>query len=167
MKRVHQVFYSIVKYFNSFILFSMFTIILLQVIFRKLLGNPLPWPEEISLLTMIWVTFIGAYQCTVEDSHLKMTFLENKLSKRKKSLLQIFSRIIVIFFLGLTNYYALPFIRTAGDTQLPITNIPMTVPYGIIWIALTLMLIEVVIQIITEIKNIANLNKNKISEEGK
>jgi TRAP-type C4-dicarboxylate transport system permease small subunit len=69
--------------------------------------------------------------------------------------------------LGLTNYYALPFIRTAGDTQLPITNIPMTVPYGIIWIALTLMLIEVVIQIITEIKNIANLNKNKISEEGK
>lgn len=159
MKKSHQLFYNIVKYVNSFILFSMFFIILLQVFYRKVLGNPLTWPEEIALLMMIWVTFIGAYQSTYEEGHLKMSFIEDKLTERGKSILLIVSKLIVIFFLALSNYWALPFIQSAGKVKLPITNLPMAVPYGIIWAALILMFIEVVIQIILEVKKIVQYNK--------
>lgn len=164
MKKFHHLFYKIVKYVNSFILFSMFFIILLQVFYRKVLGAPLTWPEEIALLTMIWVTFIGAYQTTYEDSHLKMSFIEDKLSKRGKSFILIVSKLVVISFLAIANYWALPFIQSAGKVKLPITELPMALPYGIIWIALILMFIEVLLQIIIEVKNISQYNKP--SEEG-
>src|SRR5690625_261606 len=154
MKKAHQLFYNIVKYMNSFVLFSMFFIILLQVFYRKVLGNPLTWPEEIALLTMIWVTFIGAYQSMYEEGHLKMSFIEDKLSDRGKSMLLVVSKLIIIVFLAIANLWALPFVQSAGKVKLPITDLPMTVPYGIIWLALLLMFIEVIIQIILEIKKI-------------
>jgi len=154
MKKLHQLFYNIVKYLNSFTLFSMFFIILLQVFYRKVLGNPLTWPEEIALLTMIWVTFIGAYQSMYEEGHLKMSFIEDKLSDRGKSMLLVVSKLIIIVFLAIANLWALPFVQSAGKVKLPITDLPMTVPYGIIWLALLLMFIEVIIQIILEIKKI-------------
>lgn len=165
MKKAHELFYNIVKYMNSTVLFSMFFIILLQVFYRKVLGNPLTWPEEIALLTMIWVTFIGAYQSMYEKGHLKMSFIEDKLSARGKSILLIFSKLIVISFLAIANYWALPFIKSAGKVKLPITDLPMALPYGIIWLSLLLMLIEVVIQIIIEIRYLAKHKPS--SEEGK
>lgn len=154
MKKLHQLFYNIVKYLNSFTLFSMFFIILLQVFYRKVLGQPLTWPEEIALLTMIWVTFIGAYQSMYEDGHLKMSFIEDKLSERGKSILLIISKLIIIAFLAIANYWALPFVQSAGKVKLPITDLPMTLPYGIIWLSLLLMFIEVIIQVILEVKKI-------------
>lgn len=164
MKKAHELFYNIVKYMNSTVLFSMFFIILLQVFYRKVLGNPLTWPEEIALLTMIWVTFIGAYQSMYEEGHLKMSFIEDKLSKRGKSFLLIFSKLIIIAFLAIANYWALPFIQSAGKVKLPITDLPMALPYGIIWAALLLMLIEVIIQIVLEIFKISKQTKS--TEEG-
>src|SRR5699024_658959 len=104
MKKTYELLHTITRYLNSTILFSMFFIILLQVIFRKVFHSPLTWPEEIALLTMVWVTFIGAYQCTFEESHLKLSFLESKFTLRKKSILLIVSKTIVIVFLGIANY---------------------------------------------------------------
>lgn len=163
MKKFHQLFYKIVKHVNSLILFSMFFVILLQVFYRKVIGAPLTWPEEIALLTMIWITFIGAYQSTYEDGHLKMSFIEDKLSERGKSIILIISKFIVISFLAIANYWALPFIKNAGKVKLPITDLPMTIPYGIIWGALILMFIEVLLQIILEVKKISQYNK--VAEE--
>src|SRR5699024_3035822 len=108
--------------------------------------------------------FIGAYQTTYEDSHLKMSFIEDKLSKRGKSFILIVSKLVVISFLAIANYWALPFIQSAGKVKLPITELSMALPYGIIWIALILMFIEVLLQIIIEVKNISQYNKS--SEEG-
>lgn len=164
MKKTYELLHTITRYLNSTILFSMFFIILLQVIFRKVFHSPLTWPEEIALLTMVWVTFIGAYQCTFEESHLKLSFLESKFTLRKKSILLIVSKTIVIVFLGIANYWALPFIQKAGQTELPITGLPMYVPYGIIWISLILMLLETVFQIILEVNKIRSFNPVKEGE---
>ncbi|WP_378949123.1 TRAP transporter small permease [Paracoccus sp. R86501] len=40
------------------------------VIARYGLGAPLQWTEEMSGILMIWIVFIGAIGCEVEDSHL-------------------------------------------------------------------------------------------------
>lgn len=150
MKAIRRFIFSSIKYINSFALFMMFAILLLQVIARKLLSTPLQWPEEIVLVTMIWITFLGAYQCTVEDSHLKMTFLEDRIRTKWKPIIQIIAKVLVIWFLLITNIWAYPFIQSAGSTLMPITTLPMWVPYGMIWLGCILMLFEVLVQIATE-----------------
>ncbi|MCE7792908.1 TRAP transporter small permease [Salipaludibacillus sp. CUR1] len=162
MKMIHRSLFLIIKYSNNAVLFSMFTILLIQVIFRRVLSNPLPWPEEMAILSMIWITFLGAYQCTAENSHLKMSFLEDKIPSMWKPLLLIFSKSIVIWFLFMTNIWAYPFIQSAGKTTMPITGLPMWVPYGMIWLAFILMFVEVILQLITEInKAIQNFKERK------
>ncbi len=59
--------YNILEYLNSFMLkigrnlawiaiFLMVIVILLQVFFRYVLNNALPWPDELARFLMLWMT---------------------------------------------------------------------------------------------------------------
>src|SRR5699024_11798997 len=72
MLKLRSWIYNIIIYMNAAVLLLMFILLVIQVFYRKWLNDPLTWSEEIAILTMVWITFVGAYQCTAEDSHLKM-----------------------------------------------------------------------------------------------
>src|SRR5699024_2719927 len=154
MQTAHRYVNLFIKYLNNTMLFAMFIVLLLQVILRRFIDIPWAGAEEWALLTMVWITFLGAYQCTVEDSHLKMDFLQNVFTSKWSSLIQIISKSIVVWFLFMANVWAYPFIQSAGDKLLPMSKLLMWVPYGIIWIACILMFIEVIYQIVKEVKKI-------------
>lgn len=129
----------------------MFLILLAQVVMRKFFNYPLSWPEEISLIALVWITFIGAFQVSLNNKHLKMDVLERRFSYKTKKLLHITATLFTIFFLSATIYYGLPFIQTVGDTQMPITKTPMFVPYYFILVSFILMLFEYIFQLIQHI----------------
>lgn len=139
---------------NATIMLAMFLILLLQVFTRKLLESSLSWPEEVALVTMIWITFAGAYQVTIEDKHLKMDFLEDKVPYSVKPYMRILSRVIVVIFLGIATFWGMSFVESAGSVKMPVSKIPMAVPYLIILISLSLMLVEYLIQIFIEVKKL-------------
>ena len=150
MRIIRKGLFNIIRYLNITALLFMFLILLLQVFTRKVLNSPLPWPEELALLSMIWITFLGSYQVTVEKKHLKMDFLQSKIPTRYQPIMMIISQICVAVFLIFVNMKAYPFIKQAGSTSMPVSGIPMWVPYGLIWISAILMLMETIIQIIQE-----------------
>ncbi|WP_166626730.1 TRAP transporter small permease [Jeotgalicoccus sp. S0W5] len=155
---------------NAAVLLLMFILLIVQVFFRRWLNDPLTWSEEIALLTMVWITFVGAYQCTAEDSHLKMSFLKNALPKRLSLFLNIITKIIIIIFLILAMVYGIPLLEMSISRYLPITKLSMLVPYLIIWGSIVLMLIEVALQVITELKDAivkSNTDNESTSQGGK
>lgn len=160
MKWIRNKVYLVVKYLNITMLFTMFFVVMLQVITRKILDNPLAWPEEISLITMIWISFFGAYQCTVEEVHLKMDFLSNKLSEKGKRNLKVVSNFFVLVFLIMVVYWAYPFILQSGSIAMPVSGLPMWIPYGIIWISCILMTIDIVVQILSSIKQLFTAHRH-------
>lgn len=154
MKKLRGWIYNTIIYLNAGMLFLMFVLLIVQVFYRKWLNDPLSWSEEIALLTMVWITFVGAYQCTAEDSHLKMSFLEDVLPKKLSVILKIFTKIIVVAFLIITAYLAIPLLESSVSRTLPISQITMLVPYLIIWGSIVLMVIEVILQIFIEVKKL-------------
>lgn len=154
MKKLRGWIYNTIIYLNASVLFLMFVLLIVQVIYRRWLNDPLSWSEEIALLTMVWITFVGAYQCTAEDSHLKMSFLENVLPHKLSVILKIFTKIIVVAFLVTTAYLGIPLLESSISRTLPISQITMLVPYLIIWGSIVLMIIEIILQIFIEIKKI-------------
>ncbi len=42
------------------------------VVARYVLGAPFQWVEEMSGFLMIWIVFLGAIGCEIEDSHLRI-----------------------------------------------------------------------------------------------
>ncbi|MEY8560159.1 TRAP transporter small permease subunit [Jeotgalicoccus halotolerans] len=155
MKKIRGWIYNTIIYLNAGVLFLMFLLLIVQVFYRRWLNDPLTWSEEIALITMVWVTFVGAYQCTAEDSHLKMSFLEDILPKTMSVILSVFTKIIIIIFLFLAAYYGMPLIEMSVSRYLPITKLSMLVPYLIIWGSMVLMIIEMIIQIIIEFKDLS------------
>lgn len=156
MKKIRGWIYNTIIYLNAGVLFLMFLLLIVQVFYRRWLNDPLTWSEEIALITMVWVTFVGAYQCTAEDSHLKMSFLEDILPKTLSVILGAFTKIIIIVFLFLAAYYGMPLLEMSVSRYLPITKLSMLVPYLIIWGSMILMIIEMIIQIIIEVKDLSS-----------
>lgn len=165
MRKIKTSIHQIIKYMNITVMFSMFSILIIQVFTRKFLNDPLSWPEELSLVAMIWITFFGAYQCTVEGSHLKMDLLQDRLVGKQKTIVAILSKCIVIWFLVVTCYWGFDFIQQAGKTKMPVSGIPMWVPYWIIWTSFFLMMIDYVIQIITHVKELIGSKKAEEDEK--
>lgn len=160
MEKIQNYLFNTIKYLNIFALFMMFLILMIQVVTRKMLDNPLPWPEEISLITMIWITFFGAYQCSVEKIHLKMDFLDNKLSPKVKVLTNILSNLLILWFLVMVSYWAYPFIKMSGSIGMPVSELPMWVPYGMVWVSCILMAIEVFAQLVKSILEFKHTSDN-------
>ncbi len=170
MLKLRSWIYNVIIYMNAAVLLLMFILLIVQVFFRRWLNDPLTWSEEIALLTMVWITFVGAYQCTAEDSHLKMSFLKNALPKRLSLFLNIITKIIIIIFLILAMVYGIPLLEMSISRYLPITKLSMLVPYLIIWGSIVLMLIEVALQVITELKDAivkSNTDNESTSQGGK
>lgn len=160
MKKLRGWIYNTIIYLNAGMLFLMFVLLIVQVFYRKWLNDPLSWSEEIALLTMVWITFVGAYQCTAEDSHLKMSFLEDVLPKKLSVILKIFTKIIVVAFLIITAYLGIPLLESSVSRTLPISQITMLVPYLIIWGSIVLMIIEMILQIFIEVKKLFFTNNS-------
>ncbi|MFB4161438.1 TRAP transporter small permease [Geomicrobium sp. JSM 1781026] len=143
----------------------MFSVLLLQLIGRNLFDILLEWPEEMALMTMIWLTFFGAYQCTVENTHLKVSFLEDRLSEKNKPYLELFSKVAMLTLVLLVTFNTYPLISIVGNIGTPVMAVPMWVPYSFIWVSATLMSMEIICQIIETIKKIATF-KTSNKQEG-
>lgn len=151
MKKVRRSILLLVTILNNIVMLLMFLILLAQVIMRKFFNYPLSWPEEVSLIALVWITFIGAFQVSLHHKHLKMDLLEQHFSFKTKKLLHIVATLFVTFFLGATIYYGFPFIKTVGGTEMPITKTPMYVPYYLILISFILMFLEYTFQLFQHI----------------
>jgi TRAP-type C4-dicarboxylate transport system permease small subunit len=81
MKRIKQVLLAIDTFLETFALMSLLTMILIvtvQVITRKLFNFVLYWSEEVTLLLLVWFSFLGIAIGFREKLHLAIDSLTSK-----------------------------------------------------------------------------------------
>ena len=104
---------NIVANFLGVIVLVMFASIFLQVISRYCFGNPLPWPEEVTMFLMAWMSFLGASVALRQWGHIGVDFFLNRTSGKKRILLLLVIRIIAIFFTGFLVIHGAIFVMTS------------------------------------------------------
>ena len=81
-------------------LVAMTLFVLIQVFFRYILNNALPWPEEFSRFLFIWATFLSFSIAMKEGSHLRVEVLLLTLSQAGQRWLNLGCMLInAVFFL--------------------------------------------------------------------
>jgi len=68
--------------------------ILLQVFFRYVLGNALPWPEELAIFLMLWMTAAIAPSAYRRGGFVALEIVLSALPKRPAAVLSLFLLII-------------------------------------------------------------------------
>ena len=134
--RVLLKIYNILEYLNSFMLkigrnlawiaiFLMVIVILLQVFFRYVLNNALPWPDELARILMLWMTGFIAPSAYRWGGFVSIEMLPKLLPKFLENILVIsllvLSLIILIigFQLGL-QHIKIGWIFNSSSIKIPL-----------------------------------------------
>lgn len=92
----------------------------LQVIMRYVFDAPLQWPEEVTQILLVWMTFIAAVGLSRQGLHIRVEIVENFLGQKVRNALEaVFNLLTIAFMLALivggwAMYEQLSFERTAA-----------------------------------------------------
>ena len=175
-------FFNILQNINTFILrigrqlawiaiLMMVIVIIIQVFFRYVLNNALPWPDEVARFLMLWMTGLIAPSAYRWGGFVSIDMLERFLPKILSNILIFFillvslSVLLIGFEMGLKHINAgwifssssikIPFSLIGGKTEaMKLAWMYMSLPVGIF--LLILVNVELVLRNILSIFNSEN-----------
>lgn len=124
-------------------LLMLFIIVLTTVnVLLRAGGASLVWAEEVTRFTMIWIVFVGAGFLVLDDSHISMSALFDRLSARPKSILTIISSAAAIMVAALLSILACKVVvkvaalgQKSPAAQIPIFLVYLSLVFGFILMA--------------------------------
>lgn len=122
----------------------LFAVTILQVFFRYVLNNPLPWPEEIACYLFIWITYIGLVKNIREDDHFRIDFVQLALSPKNRARVAVLFHCLMLWFLITVAWGSIPLLR-ASHHILSANSISVDVVYAALPAMSVFMIIHLVL----------------------
>jgi TRAP-type C4-dicarboxylate transport system permease small subunit len=104
------------------------------VIMRYVLTRPFIWLEEVQVLCIIWVIFLGCAAAFRHGAHVAIEVVVDMLPNRFRLAIERFNYILVILMLSYIAYQGYFMVRQLAITE-RVTNI-LGIPYWVVYAAL-------------------------------
>ncbi|MEJ1995315.1 MAG: TRAP transporter small permease [Limibacillus sp.] len=94
---------------------------------RYFFNAPTIWASELSLLAMIWGTFLGMATLLRHRQHIRITMLTNLMGARGKALADSLSLLVIAIFSGVATWYGFGIMLDSlerGRTAGTLLNLP-------------------------------------------
>jgi TRAP-type transport system small permease protein len=143
-------------------LLSMILIVIVQVITRKLFNFVFFWSEEMTLLLLIWFSFMGIALGFREHLHLGIDTFTNLLPKKIDKIITKFIYACTLAFGIYLVYYGWDFTRLMHQSRLPATNLPNSLTYLVMPISGLMITIYSVLQLL----GVDTVRHKNVSEGG-
>ena len=101
------------------------TALTLQVFFRYVLNNPLPWPEELAKFSFVWCCFFGAAAGTRRKAHIAVEVFVARLSPRWRHAMAALVHLSVLIVLAVLVKAGLDLTRLSSTSKLPAISLPL------------------------------------------
>ena len=103
-KKIREVLDRFVDFVIIVLFIILFAVVLMQIFFRYVLNSPLVWSEELSRYIFIWISFLGWTLATRHNTHIRVEFLLKSLPRGIRFIIEVITRLIIIFFIGMLIY---------------------------------------------------------------
>jgi TRAP-type transport system small permease protein len=107
----------------------------LQVLFRYVIQQPLPWTEELSRYLFVWAALIGAAVSVGRNDQFTIPILYDNLPARLQHLLDIVIQMLGLGFAGLMIWYGFIMAGRLMMADSPVLPVPQGAVYLVIPIA--------------------------------
>jgi TRAP-type C4-dicarboxylate transport system permease small subunit len=97
-----------------------------QVLARYVLGNPLSWVIEASILLMVWATMLAGYTGVRRNVHLSADFAGLRMSPAARWWLEATSLALCLVFVAVYGVGSLKVVDAMDG--IPFTSLPLTQP---------------------------------------
>jgi len=86
-------------------------IVFVQVVLRYIFGTGLGWVEEVSILLMMWIAFVGGSLLFYDKSNISITILIDKIQGTPKKIMSISFCILTFIFSYILCRYGMDYAR--------------------------------------------------------
>lgn len=136
----------------SVVLFCIiFCLGLMQIVSRWVFNHPLSWTEESINLIYVWICYLGWIIAERNGSHIRITFLVGKLSRKGQVAINIFNHILTIGFSVLMVFYGISMVQKSRGTAVTMPWLHYGWVYGIAPIVNAIIVIYEIAYMIEEI----------------
>lgn len=138
-------------YFTSVMIILLTTVISAQIFFRYVLNTGVFWLQELSVIMMMWIVFLGASGAVWDNRHIGLNFIVESLPAGITIWVRVLSDLIIAVFSILFFNYGLTMTLKTGGT-LSALRIPIGFTYAIIPVTAVLMALFAIIKLINRIR---------------
>lgn len=119
--------------FSAIALGIMIILIIIQVFFRYVIGQPLVATQEIVRYSMVWVVMLGSTVAIRNRSHIRVSFFVDLLPKKIKKIIVFLGYIMVVIFSLILvfngwNLTLRAMAQMATSTKIPLGYIIVSLP---------------------------------------
>ncbi len=75
--------------------------VLLGVFSRYIFGSQVAWTEELSVVLLIWVSFLGIASAFAEKAHLGLDIITMNMEPKSRRFVQCFTHLVTIVFVAI------------------------------------------------------------------
>jgi TRAP-type C4-dicarboxylate transport system permease small subunit len=103
-----------------------------QVCFRYLLNAPLPWPEEVARLLLVWLTYLGALAVPESRLHVTVDALYERLPRRARRGADVLSNLLGLTLHGALVVGGVGLVAATAGIRLPALQLPLGLLVGVL-----------------------------------
>ena len=119
---------DVINYVGAALLLVMVSIVFWQVFARFVLDKPPSWSEEVALVIMLWITFIGAAAGVRRHIHIRVNFFIELMGSADRAVVLFLGFVVVLIFSGYMFFYSYR-LSTFLTNVMPATGIPVAWMY--------------------------------------
>ncbi|MCU9600976.1 TRAP transporter small permease [Caldibacillus kokeshiiformis] len=125
------------------------------VVFRYVLKSPLVWSDEVAILCLVWITFIGGSMGVKLNNLAAITFLIERLNDKPRKIFTLLGIIITLLFVGTIVYISFGWLSSPNIALQKTASIGMPMIYGYLSIpvSFSFMLVHLVDLIFSNLKS--------------
>ncbi len=114
----------------------------ISVFWRFLLRQPLSWTEEVVLMCMVWLCFLGASVVTKHKEHIVIDFFIALSPRRLVQAMEIFCIVLIIGVLAILFWQGVLLVERTQEVTTIALGIPTMYMYAAIPVSAVLMLAQ-------------------------
>lgn len=111
---------------GAILLFSMATLAFLNVLTRYFIQYSFAFTEEIEVAAMVWLTMLGVAAAFKHKLHLRLMYLDTRVSAKNKLRLELFALLCSLFLFSLIAY--LGYYHVIDLIELEVTSEALEIP---------------------------------------
>ena len=105
-KKIDEILYKISSVIVGVLMIFLTVSTLTGVFFRFVLGHPLAWVYEASIVSFSWIIFVGVAMAFKNHEHMSLEFVVENLNPKAKYILLQIINIICLLFMVIGMYQA-------------------------------------------------------------
>lgn len=130
MRPLRDALVAAIRWLLVAMLLAMTVVLFLQIICRYFFQVPLVWSEEMALVLMLWITFLGSALLQASNEHIGIDFLVRLLPHVTRRALEIVAGLLMFAFNCALAYGAWLVVQAVAGSITPGMKISMAWHYG-------------------------------------